>query len=125
MFCRAVGYLDPLADELPNQDEGEQVFWKSHWFSDETEIRFAALRPQSGSYEEIGKRIKETLPLGEWVPCDLKLLIQEIIVSPFTSPEQRRRLKKILETFLPDLADRVRDSAILAVGARKKNAIVF
>ena len=44
MHCRAVGYLDPLLDDLPDHSEGEQVFWKSHWFSDEREIRFAVLR---------------------------------------------------------------------------------
>ena len=113
ILLRAVGYLDPLADELPTSDEGEQVFWKAHWFSDETEIRLAALRTQFGSHPEIKERILKTLPHGEHIRCDLKLLIQEIVVNPFASPEQRARLQEILSTFQPELASRVRESAIV------------
>lgn len=113
IFCRAVGYLDPLVGDLPDHRHGEEVFWKSNWFSDETEIRLAALRPQSGSHEEILERIKQTLPLGEWIACDLNLLIHEIVINPFAAVDQQGRLKEILARFQPELANRVRESAIL------------
>ena len=113
IHCRAVGYLDPLLEDLPNHAEGEQAFWKSKWFSDENEIRLAALRPLSGSHEEILKHINEKLPFGEWIPCDLSLLVDEIIINPFASTEQQRKLKEILERFRPELSGRVRESPIL------------
>ena len=112
VFCRNVGYLDPLTDDLPDHSYGEEVFWKSNWFSDETEIRLAALRPLSGNHKELLERIKLNLPRGEWIPCDLNVLVYEIVVNPFASLDQQGRLKEILTRFRPELVNRVRESAI-------------
>lgn len=114
ILCRDVGYLDPLTDDLPDHSYGEEVFWKSNWFSDETEIRIAAFRPLSGNSEKILEGIKRTLPRGEWIPCDLNVLVHEIVINPFATEDQQWKLKEILARFRPELANRVRESAILA-----------
>ena len=113
VHCRDIGYLDPLTDDLPDHSYGEEVFWKSNWFADETEIRIAALRSLSGSHANILEQIRLTLPRGEWIPCDLNVLVHEIVINPFAAVDQQRRLKEILARFRPELANRVRESAIL------------
>ena len=114
-FCQGVEYLDPFSDDQPNKGEGAAVFCKSHWFSDETEVRFAVMRRGNGREDEDEKtlkRIKEEKPLGEWIACDLGNLVQEIVISPFASAKQERSLKEIMEKFRPELANRVRESGI-------------
>jgi hypothetical protein len=111
--CQGVEYLDPFSDDQPSKGEGAQVFSKSHWFSDENEIRLAAIRGGDWTLDEASlKRIKEEKPLGEWIACDLGNLVQEVVISPFASAEQERKFKEIMQRFRPELANRVRESEI-------------
>jgi hypothetical protein len=112
VFCRAVGYLDPSIDDVPDHSEGEQVFWKSHWFSDETEIRLAILRTQSGSLDKIQQRIQNDLPTGERIRCDLNLLIERAVLNPFASQDQRQGLHTHFQEYHPALVGQIFESVI-------------
>lgn len=112
VFCRAVGYLDPFCDDLPEHSEGEQVFWKSHWFSDETEVRLALLRTQSGSLDQIRHRIHNDLPTGEKIHCDLNLLVERAVLNPFASQDQKKHLQALVQEHHPALLGRISQSLI-------------
>jgi hypothetical protein len=111
VFCRAVGYLDPAVDELQGTGVGEEVFWKAKWFTDEFEIRFAVIRQHSGEHDAILKQIDNSPP-GERVDCPFELLVDQIILNPFSSEEQRARLRSLVEAKRPALMQRVVDSVI-------------
>jgi hypothetical protein len=118
---RETGYLDPEREALPNQCFGEEIFWKSDWFSDETEIRLT-------EGEIPGAVIKETMdrinagPRGKWIPCDLNLLIQEIVINPSASPDRKRRLRDVAERFCRVLLPRLRESDIWRLEQRCASA---
>lgn len=112
VFCRAVGYLDPSADDLPNHEHGEQVFWKAKWFSDETEIRLAVFRWKSGAVQELLAQRNEW-SVGEKIRLDVEQLIQHIVVNPFASDSQKETIIEGIKKFQPHLADRILESAIV------------
>jgi hypothetical protein len=111
VFCRAVGYLDPTADEMPDTSHGEEVFWKASWFADEFEIRFAIMRHISGEHDAIVQAIQR-LPTGERLDCPLELLTERILLNPFSSTEQRILLRRLIEEKRPELVQRVAESAV-------------
>lgn len=108
---REMGYLDRKRQALPNERFGEEVFWKSNLFSDEIEIRSAEIGMPCGVHKEIMDRIK-TSPHGKWIQCDLKLLIQKIVINPSVSADQKRRLRDVVGRFCPVLLPRLRESDI-------------
>lgn len=112
IHCRPIEYIDPDSEKLPPSDYGAEVFWKSNWFSDENEIRFAVMRHPSGTHEEIRHAITK-MPHGERISCDLQSLVHSIVFNPFASSATRQSLQERLEKFQPNLADRVRKSVII------------
>lgn len=109
VFCRAVGYLDPFRDDLPSHHEGEQVFWKAYWFSDESEVRLAVFRFKSGNGL---LKHKTEWPTGERITVDLNLLVHELVINPSASLSQKEALINDIRCYQPKLADRVSDSVI-------------
>lgn len=110
-FLSTVGYLRP-EEPLPNSDEGEQMFWKRHWFSDETEERMAIRRPQSGNVHDILARLPGDMPAFEKIPVDLSELVAEIVLNPFASPSQHEEILRTISDRYPSLVNRVRLSEI-------------
>lgn len=114
LYCRDIGYLNPQIDDLPNNSRGEEVFWKAHWFSDETEIRFVLMQIPLGTDDDLLKRISGTPPenRGRKVPCDLALLIDQIVINPFSSSDKERCLRDLAQRHHPHLVHRIRGSEI-------------
>lgn len=117
LYCRAVGYLDPRTDDLPNNAEGEQVFWKAQWFSDENEIRFVLMDTPSGTHAELLKQLAAIPPnrRGRTVKCDLKLLVDQIVMNPFSSRDKQMRLRELIHQHHPDLVARIKESDLITV----------
>ena len=92
-----VNYIDFEKDHTSDANSFYAFFYKDKSFFNEREFRFAFIQ----NFEHISKDEFDSLLFeeGVFIPVDVNLLIEKVIVSPHTNARDVKAIKKLLKSY--------------------------
>ena len=118
---KSVRYVDHASEPAFLRDISDPAFLKASWYSDEKEIRFAAMRIDAaagGTAEQTEERLN-ALPDHERIAFDLNCVVEHVVFNPFSRPERRASLVELIRTSRAVLESRIAPSALEGLPGRR------